>query len=425
MPVTCVIGTQWGDEGKGKIIDLIAARADVVVRYQGGANAGHTVKVRGETFVFHLIPSGILHGKVNVIGNGVVVDPGQIVREIDEFSGRGVKVEGHLYISNLAHLVMPYHKALDRLHEGSRGGNPIGTTGRGIGPCYSDRATRTGIRIAELYHVDHFANRVRANVEEKNKLIRAFGGDAELDADAIIAEYRGYAERLKPFVTDTVKLVRSALHAGQYVFVEGAQGLFLDVDFGTYPYVTSSNSSTFGVAAGSGLPPRRIDEVMGVTKCYTTRVGEGPFPTEDLGEDGAKIRKIGGEFGATTGRPRRCGWFDAVQIRHAVDLLGCDSIALTKLDVLTGFPEIKVCVAYDIDGTVTKEYPSDFLLVQRCKPIYETLPGWTEDPRRARTFGELPQKCREYIEAIEHRIGRPVGLVSVGPDRDETIYRYR
>lgn len=425
MPVTCVIGTQWGDEGKGKIIDLIAARADVVVRYQGGANAGHTVKVRGETFVFHLIPSGILHGKVNVIGHGVVVDPGQLVKEIEEFGSRGVKVDGHLFVSNLAHLVMPYHKALDRLQEGHRGGNAIGTTGRGIGPCYADRASRAGIRVAELFHVDHFASRVRANVDEKNKIIAAFGGDTMLDADAIIAEYRGHAERLKPFVTDTVRLVRSALHAGQYVFVEGAQGVLLDVDFGTYPYVTSSNSSTFGVAAGSGLPPRRIDEVMGVTKCYTTRVGEGPFPTEDLGEDGARIRKVGGEFGATTGRPRRCGWFDGVAMRHAVDLLGCDSIALTKLDVLTGFEQIKVCVAYRIDGKLTQEYPSDFLLVQKCQPVYETIPGWSEDPRAARRFADLPTNCKNYIGAIEQIIGRPVGLVSVGPDRDETIYRYR
>jgi adenylosuccinate synthase len=425
MPVTCVIGTQWGDEGKGKIIDLIAARADVVVRYQGGANAGHTVKVGGQTFVFHLVPSGILHQKVNVIGNGVVVDPGQLVKEIEEFSARGVKVEGHLFVSNLAHLVMPYHKALDRLHEGSRGGNPIGTTGRGIGPCYSDRATRAGIRVAELYHEDHFAARVAANVEEKNRLIAAFGGSEQLDAAAIVEEYRGYAKKLAPYVTDTVRLVRSALYAGQYVFVEGAQGLLLDVDFGTYPYVTSSNSSTFGVAAGSGLPPRRIDEVMGVTKCYTTRVGEGPFPTEDLGEDGERIRKVGGEFGATTGRPRRCGWFDGVAMRHAVELLGCDSIALTKLDVLTGFDEIKVCVGYSIDGVVTKEYPSDFLLVPRCKPVYETVPGWREDPRNARRFSELPKNCQEYVAAIERLIGRPVGLISVGPDREETIYRYR
>lgn len=425
MPVTCVIGTQWGDEGKGKIIDLIAERADVVVRYQGGANAGHTVQVKGEQFVFHLLPSGILHGKANVLGNGLVIDPVQLIHEIDEFTARGVQVEGNLFVSDRAHVVLPYHKAMDRLSEGNRGGNPIGTTGRGIGPAYADRATRAGIRMAEILHPDHFARRVRANVDEKNKILAAFGNDVTLDADAIIAEYNGFAERLRPFVTDTVQLLRRALAAGRYVFVEGAQGLLLDVDFGTYPYVTSSNSSTFGVAAGSGLPPRRIDEVMGVTKCYTTRVGEGPFPTEDEGETGERLRQAGGEFGATTGRPRRCGWLDGVALRYAVDLLSCDSIALTKVDVLTGFEKIKVCTAYRDGDTVLKEFPSDPLTLARCRPVYEELPGWTEDARKARRFADLPARCREYIEAIESLIGRPVGLVSVGPDRDETLYRYR
>ncbi len=425
MPVTCVIGTQWGDEGKGKIIDLIAERADLVVRYQGGANAGHTVQVNGEQFVFHLVPSGILHGKVNVIGNGVVVDPAQLLAEIDEFSARGVPVEGHLFVSDLAHVVLPYHKELDRLSEGNRGGNPIGTTGRGIGPAYADRATRAGIRVAEMLNPDHFARRVRANLAEKSRIMAAFGATSELDADRIIHDYTGYAERLRPFVTDTVRLLRRALAAGRYVFVEGAQGLLLDVDFGTYPYVTSSNASTFGVAAGSGLPPRRIDEVMGVTKCYTTRVGEGPFPTEEQGEIADRLRTAGGEFGATTGRPRRCGWLDGVALRYAVDLLTCDSIALTKVDVLTGFEQVKVSTAYEVRGKRINEFPSDSTLLQECVPIYETLPGWREDTRGARRFSDLPARCIEYIEFIESLLGRPVGLVSVGPDRDETIYRYR
>ncbi len=425
MPVTCVIGTQWGDEGKGKIIDLIATRADLVVRYQGGANAGHTVRVKGEQFVFHLIPSGILHGKMNVIAHGVVVDPEQLIKEIDEFSSRGVAVDGHLFVSNLAHVVMPYHKVQDQLSEGTRGGQKIGTTGRGIGPCYADRATRAGIRVFELMNVDHFAARVRANLAEKNKVFQALWGAAPLDADRIIADYRVFADRLRPFVADTVKLLRRALDAGSYVFVEGAQGLLLDVDFGTYPYVTSSNSSTFGIASGTGLPARRIDEVMGVTKAYNTRVGEGPFPTEELGAAGDRLRRVGGEFGATTGRPRRCGWFDGVAARYAVDLMSCDSIALTKIDVLTGFDELKVCTAYRHKGEILREYPSDPHVIARCEPVYETIPGWHEDTRGARTFAELPQRCRDYIYALETLLGRPVGLVSVGPDRDETIYRYK
>ena len=425
MPVTCVIGTQWGDEGKGKIIDLIAERADIVVRYQGGANAGHTVQVGGEQFVFHLVPSGILHGKVNVIGNGLVVDPEQLLKEIDEFSGRGVAVDGHLFVSDRAHIVFPYHKAMDQVREGRRGGTVIGTTGRGIGPAYADRATRAGIRFSEMFYKDHFAARIRANVEEKNRIMAALGGERQLDADEIVEEYQGYAERLRPYVADTVRLLRRALAAGRYVFVEGAQGLLLDVDFGTYPYVTSSNASTFGVAAGTGLPARRIDEVMGVTKCYTTRVGEGPFPTEDHTEHGERIRKAGGEFGATTGRPRRCGWLDIVALRYAVEMLTCDSIALTKIDVLTGFDEIKVCTAYRVDDRTINEYPSDSLLAARCEPIYESFPGWSEDTRKARRFDDLPTRCREYIEGIEALLGRPVGLVSVGPDRQETIYRYR
>lgn len=425
MPVTCVIGTQWGDEGKGKIIDLVAERADVVVRYQGGANAGHTVQVGGEQFVFHLMPSGILHGKVNVIGNGLVVDPHQLLAEIDEFSERGVEVEGNLFLSDMAHVVFPYHKSMDVLAEGSRDDSKIGTTGRGIGPAYADRATRSGIRFAELYHEEHFGRRLRANVVEKNRMITAFGGDEQLDADAIFEEYREYARRLKPYVTNTVRLLQKALDAGRYVFVEGAQGLLLDVDFGTWPYVTSSNASTFGVAAGTGLSSRRIDEVSGVTKCYTTRVGEGPFPTEDEGESGERLRQAGGEFGATTGRPRRCGWLDGVALRYAVDLLTCDSIALTKLDVLTGFDSIKVCTAYKVRGETIKEFPSDPVLYGECEPVYEELPGWQENTRGARRFADLPVRAREYIEAVEAILRRPVGLISVGPDRDDTIYRDR
>jgi adenylosuccinate synthase len=425
MPVLSVIGTQWGDEGKGKILDLIAERADVVVRYQGGANAGHTVVVGQEKFVFHLLPSGILHeGKRNVIASGVVLDAGQLLEEIDGFEKRGFKIQGRLFVSAAAHLVFPYHKALDRASEGVKGGTRIGTTGRGIGPAYADKIARTGLRVGDLvYDEKRFAERLRANVAEKNKILAALYNADPLSADEILAEFRGYAQRLKPYVADTFHLLRDGLDAGQYVFVEGAQGILLDVDFGTYPFVTSSNSSALGISAGTGIPPKRVGEVLGVAKAYTTRVGEGPFPTELPPAEADVLRKKGEEFGATTGRPRRCGWFDGVATRFAVEVNGVDSLAITKLDTLSGYAQLKVCTAYEIDGQLTDRFPVGITPLDQVKPRYETLPGWSEPLSQVRRFGDLPAAARDYVDFLEDFLRVRATIVSVGPARDQTIVR--
>ncbi len=424
MPVLSVIGTQWGDEGKGKILDLIATRADVVVRYQGGANAGHTVVVGQEKFVFHLLPSGILHeGKKNVIASGVVLDAGQLLDEIDGFEKRGIKIQGRLFVSAAAHLVFPYHKALDRASEGVKGGTRIGTTGRGIGPAYADKIARTGLRVGDLYDEPRFSQRLAANVAEKNLILHALYGAPPLAADAILAEFRGYAARLKPYVADTFHLLRDCLDAGQYVFIEGAQGILLDVDFGTYPFVTSSNSSALGIPAGTGIPPKRVGEVLGVAKTYTTRVGEGPFPTELPPAEAEALRKRGEEFGATTGRPRRCGWFDGVATRFAVQANGVDSLALTKLDTLSGFDPLKVCTAYEIEGQLTDRFPVGITSLDRVKPRFETLPGWSEPLSEVRRFADLPAAARDYVGFLEDFLRVRATIVSVGPARDQTIFR--
>jgi adenylosuccinate synthase len=423
MPVLSVIGTQWGDEGKGKILDLIAERADVVVRYQGGANAGHTVVVGQEKFVFHLLPSGILHpGKRNVIANGVVLDAGQLLEEIDGFEKRGLAIRGRLFVSAAAHLVFPYHKALDRASEGVKGGTRIGTTGRGIGPAYADKIARTGLRVGDLYDA-RFRDRLRANVAEKNKMLQAIYGAEPLDYDAIEAEFAGHADRLKPFVCDTFHLLRAALDAGEYLFIEGAQGILLDVDFGTYPFVTSSNSSALGISAGTGIPPKRVGEVIGVAKAYTTRVGEGPFPTEMPPAEAELLRRKGEEYGATTGRPRRCGWFDGVATRFAMEVNGVDAIALTKLDTLSGHETLQICTGYEIAGQATDRFPCGDVPLDRVKPLYEQLPGWREPLTGIRRFADLPQAARDYVDFIEDFVRVRATIVSVGPARDQTIQR--
>jgi len=424
MPATSVIGAQWGDEGKGKIIDLIADRADVVVRFQGGANAGHTVIVDGDKFVFHLMPSGVLHqGKLNVIANGVVVDPAILVDEVAQFEERGIDLGDRLRVSGAAHCVMPYHKVLDRLQEGEKAGIHIGTTGRGIGPTYADKANRCGIRVWDLVDEDRLRARLAANVTEKNlRITRLFEADP-LDFDELFEEARGLAAKLAPMVSDTGRLLRRALDEGRHVFFEGAQGVMLDLDHGTYPFVTSSNADSLGIAAGTGVPPRAIGRQLGVSKAYCTRVGDGPFPSELHDERGERLREGGSEFGATTGRPRRCGWFDVPAARYAAELCGFDGLAMTKLDVLSGMDEVGLVVGYDVDGEATEDYPVDTPAIERARPIVKMFPGWTEDIGSVRSFGDLPVNCRAFIEEICRRVGVPWEIVSVGPGRESTITR--
>jgi len=418
----CVIGVQWGDEGKGKIVDWLAERSDVVVRYQGGGNAGHTVVVRGQKFVLHLIPSGILHpGRLNVIGNGVVLDPEQLLAEVDELRGKGVAVGRNLAVSNRAHLVMPYHKLLDRLGEEGQGEAKIGTTNRGIGPCYADKAARIGIRVGDLYHPSYFRERLARALAEKNRILRALYGHPPLRAEAIAERYLAWARRMRPFVADTVELLNAQAARGKRILFEGAQGTLLDLDFGTYPFVTSSNADACGVSAGTGLPPKRIGCVLGVVKAYTTRVGSGPFPTELTGPEGDRLRERGGEYGATTGRPRRCGWFDAVAVRHAVLVNGIDAFAVTKLDVLDDLAEIPVCTAYRVRGRRLTTFPADIRTLAEAKPVLTSHPGWRTSIRGARRYRDLPVAARRYLESLTRQLGVRLEMVSVGKDREETI----
>ena len=420
---TCVVGVQWGDEGKGKIVDLLAAQADVVVRFQGGGNAGHTVVVNGEKFVLHLVPSGILHrGSTSVIANGVVVDPIQLLEEIGRLRERGVKVGKNLLISDRAHVVMPWHKLIDQLAEGSDA-QKIGTTKRGIGPCYADKAARKGIRIADLYRPDSLKERLDVLVSEKNRILKALYGAAPLDATGIFEEYRGLAARIKPHVGDALGFVNDALDRKKRVLFEGAQGSLLDIDFGTYPYVTSSNSDACGISAGAGVAPKKVGHILGVAKAYCTRVGEGPFPTELVDDVGERLRSVGSEFGSLTGRPRRCGWFDTVTSRHAVLINGIDGLVITKLDVLDQFAEIRVCTSYRLDGKKTREMPVDCESLSRCTPVYETFPGWKADTSKAKSFRDLPKGARAYLNFLEKALGVPVVMISVGKDREKTIRR--
>jgi adenylosuccinate synthase len=423
MPATVVIGTQWGDEGKGKVVDLLAADADVVVRFHGGNNAGHTLVVDGERTILNLIPSGVLHpGRVCMIGPGVVIDPEVLVAEIDALRRRGYLAEDRwLRISEQAHLIMPYHRAIDRGRERLRGTGKIGTTGRGIGPAYEDKMARTGIRVGDLYDEAGFREALVRNLREKNGYLETILGEPPLSFEDIHAGYRTWAARLRPFVADTGVELRAALAAGRRVLLEGAQGTMLDVDHGTYPFVTSSSVLAGAAAAGAGLPPRAVTRVVGIAKAYTTRVGGGPFPTELADALGERLRADGDEYGSTTGRPRRCGWFDAVLVRHAVELSGVDGLALTKLDVLTGIDPIRVCVAYELGGRRLDAPPASRLGWARLAPVYEELPGWREPLGGARSLGDLPANARRYVERLGALAGAPVMLLSVGAQRDQTI----
>jgi adenylosuccinate synthase len=420
---SCVVGVQWGDEGKGKIVDLLSKEADVVVRFQGGGNAGHTVVNGKEKFVLHLIPSGILHkGTTCVIANGVVVDLVQLLEEIRDLRKRGVEVGRNLILSERAHVVMPYHKQLDALSEKSSA-KKIGTTQRGIGPCYADKAARKGIRVADLYSPAVFMERLGALVSEKNKILRALYDAPPLEADRIWMEYRKLADEVEPFVGDATTYVNEAIDGGRRVLFEGAQGSLLDIDFGTYPYVTSSNSDACGISAGAGVPPKKVGTIIGIAKAYCTRVGEGPFPTELTNALGEKIREIGREYGATTGRPRRCGWFDIVASRHSVMINGIDELAITKLDVLDGMPELQVCTSYELDGERVDRIPVDVETLSRCRPVYRTFPGWKADTSKARKFDALPKEAKAYLKFLEKELKVRVTIVSVGTERMKTIFR--
>ncbi len=414
----CVVGVQWGDEGKGKIVDVFAADADVVVRYQGGANAGHTVLVGEAQYVFHLLPSGILTpGKTCVIGNGVVLSPSSLVAELDQLIEYGLDHEHALRISDRAHVVLPYHGVLDAAKES--GGRKIGTTLRGIGPCYTDKASRVGIRMADLVDPDRFPLLLRRNVDAKNRELDRLHGVDPVDYDAILAEYSAYADRLRPLVCDITELLWDADRRGDRILFEGAQGALLDIDLGTYPYVTSSNTSFLGLGAGTGFSPRRVNTVYGVTKAYTTRVGEGPFPTELDSEAGEQLRKVGDEFGATTGRPRRCGWLDIVALRHTVRFGDVDALVITKLDVLDGLDEIRVATAYRRGDAEIDGFPTDADV--EVTPIYKTARGWNASVSSCRTFGELPPAAREYLQFIADASGCPIAMASVGKERTQVI----
>ncbi len=422
MANTCVIGLQWGDEGKGKIIDIMAKDFDVIVRYQGGGNAGHTLIIGDEKFVFHLIPSGILHqDKKCVIGNGIVLDPKLLLDEIDGLAKKNFNVNGNLFVSDRAHVVFPYHKKLDLLQEKQKGNSMIGTTGRGIGPCYTDKISREGIRVAELMHKEYFKEKLKKNVEEKNRIFVNVFNDEPVSWEEIFEEYCTYADKMSPFVCDTVDLMAKAINDNQKILFEGAQGTLLDVDFGTYPFTTSSNSAAGGVSSGIGVSPKQIHNIIGITKAYTTRVGSGPFPTEVEGEQGEHIRIKGGEFGSTTGRPRRCGWFDAVAIQHSVRISGVDSLIVTKLDVLDDQETIRICTGYKNNGKLYNTFPADLDILNNCELVYEEVSGWCEDTSNVRSAENLPDKAVDYIKTIEEIVGVKVEMVSVGPERSQII----
>ncbi|ABZ83589.1 adenylosuccinate synthetase [Heliomicrobium modesticaldum Ice1] len=421
MSSVVVVGAQWGDEGKGKITDFLAQKADLVARYQGGNNAGHTVVVKGKEFKLHLIPSGILYpDKTCIIGNGVVIDPGVLIEELKYLESEGISAD-NLRISGRAHVIMPYHRRLDEVEEERRGANKIGTTKRGIGPCYVDKIARVGIRMADLLDPEEFRARLEQNVAAKNELLEKIYGVDGFDAQAIFDEYRAYAERLQAYITDTSVLLDDARKEGKNILFEGAQGTLLDIDHGTYPFVTSSHPIGGGATVGAGIGPTTINKILGVVKAYTTRVGEGPFPTELNDEMGDLIRKAGHEFGTTTGRPRRCGWFDAVIMRYSVRVSGLTCMAVTKLDVLDQLPVIKICVGYRYQDEVITHFPESLKKLAQCEPVYEEMPGWMSDTTGCRTMEELPEKARRYVKRLEELCGCPALLLAVGPDREQTI----
>jgi adenylosuccinate synthase len=420
MPVQIIVGAQWGDEGKGKIVDMLAERVDIVARYQGGANAGHTVCIGNKEFVLHLLPSGIFHPRIAcVIGNGVVIDPAALMAEIGQLTEAGISMQGRLLISHHAHLIMPYHKLLDTIRE--QAPTRIGTTGRGIGPAYIDKFMRVGIRIVDLLDRDVLARKLRANIEEKNQILTKVYGETKLDVDAIIAEYQEFDKQIDEYVTDTSVYLNEALKQGKTVIAEGAQGALLDVDHGTYPFVTSSNPTAGGACTGLGIPPTAVSSVVGVVKAYSTRVGNGPFPTELRDSVGGRLREVGHEFGATTGRPRRCGWLDIVALRYSCLINGIEKLAITKLDVLDEFDQVSICTGYELRGKRLKTFPTDLQSLDQVTPLYETLPGWKTPLSSAKSFGELPEHARRYLEIISRLIGKPLWIVSVGPRRDQTI----
>lgn len=424
MSNVIILGSQWGDEGKGKIVDLFSDRFDIVARYQGGHNAGHTVFIGDKKFVLKLIPSGILRpGKQAVIGNGLVVDPVALLSEIETLESAGVAVSSNLFISNRAHVLFPAHRMLEKMSEARPGRVSIGTTSRGIGPCYEDKTGRRGIRMADLLDTDFFRGHYDSVMEEKATLAKAFDIYEDLDWRAIREQYEVLAERIRPMVCDTAVLLNQAIRDGKTVLFEGAQGTMLDVDHGTYPFVTSSSASAGGACTGTGVAPTRIHGVIGVSKAYITRVGSGPFPTEALDGAGEQIRKRGNEFGAVTGRPRRCGWFDAPLLRYTAEVNGFDSIVVTKLDVLDEFDNIPVCVGYRIDGRELREMPATVRQIEKVEPVFECVPGWNSSTFGISTYDELPSKAKDYLAFIESRTGVEVGCISTGPERNQTIVR--
>ncbi|MBI2174353.1 MAG: adenylosuccinate synthase [Candidatus Omnitrophica bacterium] len=415
-----LVGAQWGDEGKGKVIDVLTEEVDILVRYQGGHNAGHTVIADGKEFIFHLIPSGLLHkGKTGLIGNGVVIDPEALLEEMQRLKARGIDVRRTLKISDEAHVIFPYHKRLDILEESWRTGR-IGTTGRGIGPCYVDKVARCGIRVADLCSKE-FAHKLRQRLTEKNRLLRAMYGERPLSFQQLLGRYQGYAKALAPHVVHGPRFLQDAIKRGKRILFEGAQGTLLDIDHGTYPYVTSSNATAGGACTGSGVPPTAIHKVIGVVKAYTTRVGEGPLPTEFPNALMEQIRHRGKEFGATTGRPRRCGWFDAVVVRHAVCVNGIDAIAVTKLDVLDDMDTIKICTGYRDGKKQIREFPSDIDVLNRAEPIYETLPGWKAPASESTRWQALPMAARRYLKRLQTLLGVPICLISTGSKREQAF----
>lgn len=423
MTAVVLIGAQWGDEGKGKITDFLAERADMIVRYQGGNNAGHTVVIGKETYKLHLIPSGIFYSdKICIIGNGLVIDPKVLIEELSYLEARGISTS-NLRISSNAHIIMPYHRLLDVLEEEFKGEQKIGTTKRGIGPAYKDKASRTGIRVSDLMDAEEFKVRLLYNLKEKNLVLNKVYNHPELSYDEILTEYLMLAEKIRPFITDTSLEVNRYLDQGRKVLFEGAQGTLLDLDHGTYPYVTSSNPVAGAACVGAGVGPTRISKVMGVIKSYTTRVGEGPFPTELLCKTGQYIREKGGEYGTTTGRPRRCGWFDVVIARYAIRVSGISDFAFTKLDVLTGMDKIKICTGYRYRGETLSEFPQSLKVLAECEAVYEELPGWQDDITQTKEYDKLPEEAKQYVSRIEELTGVSVTLLAVGPGRDQTIVR--
>jgi adenylosuccinate synthase len=420
MPNTVIIGAQWGDEGKGKVIDIYANKADVVVRYQGGNNAGHTVVIGKDSFVLHLIPSGILHkGKICVIGNGVVVDPKALLEEINTLESKGIKIGGRLLISSDAHVIFPYHRKLDELREAKK--KKIGTTKKGIGPCYADKVARLGIRFVDLLNEKVFKDKLNENLEEKNPVFSKIYNVDGYSFDELYKEYSGYAERIKKYICNTTVFLNEAVSKKKRILFEGAQGTLLDVDHGTYPFVTSSNSTSGGASTGTGVGPNKIDKVIGVVKAYTTRVGEGPFPAEFSDDLMERIRTKGKEFGATTGRPRRCGWFDSIVVKHSVMVNGIDEIVVTKLDVLDDLDRLKICIAYKYNGRIYKDFPSDIEVLSNCEPLYEELPGWKRDTTRITSYSRLPTNAKNYLKRMQKLLNTKIVLISVGSERKQTF----